>query len=303
MAIPDYQTVMLPLLQFLKDGKEHNIGEVVNSLAAEFKLSTEERQQFLGSGQQTVIRNRAGWARTYLKKAGLLESTRRGFFRITEQGRSVLALKPGRIDVKYLEQFPEFVTFRELRHDRADEVAAPINSSTDATPEEALDTAYARLRLDLEGELLDQVKSASPSFFERLVVELLVRMGYGGTLRDAGQAVGKSGDGGIDGIIKEDRLGLDVIYIQAKRWDSTVGRPEIQKFAGALQGHRARKGVFITTSSFSSDALDFASKIDSKIVLIDGPALAKYMIDHNVGVSPARTYEVKKIDSDYFNEE
>ena len=157
--------------------------------------------------------------------------------------------------------------------------------------------------MNLEGELLEQVKSASPSFFERLVVELLVRMGYGGTLRDAGQAVGKSGDGGIDGIIKEDRLGLDVIYLQAKRWDSTVGRPEIQKFAGALQGHRAHKGVFITTSSFSADALEFALRIDSKIILIDGPALTKYMIDHNVGVSLARSYDVKKIDSDYFNEE
>jgi restriction system protein len=302
MAIPDYQTVMLPLLRFLKDGKEHNIGEVVDSLADEFNLSAEERQQLLGSGQPTVIRNRAGWARTYLKKAGLISSTRRGYFCITERGQSVLASEPDRIDVKYLEQFPEFVAFRELRHERPDE-AVPVTVSSDATPEEALDAAYGRLRLDLEAELLDQVKSASPSFFERLVVELLVRMGYGGTLRDAGQAVGKSGDGGIDGIIKEDRLGLDVIYIQAKRWDSTVGRPEIQKFAGALQGHRARKGVFITTSSFSSDALEFASRIDSKIVLIDGAALAKHMIDHNVGVSVSRSYEVKKIDSDYFSEE
>ena len=294
---------MLPLLQFLKDGKEHNIGEVVDSLADQFKLSTEDRQQLLGSGQQTVIRNRAGWARTYLKKAGLLESTRRGFFRITGRGQSVLASNPNRIDVKYLEQFPEFVAFRELRHEPQYEAAVTMTISTDATPEEALDAAYRRLRLDLEGELLEQVRSASPSFFERLVVELLVRMGYGGTLRDAGQAVGKSGDGWIDGIIKEDRLGLDVIYVQAKRWGSTVGRPEIQKFAGALQGHRARKGVFITTSSFSTDALDFASRIDSKIVLIDGPALAKYMIDHNVGVSLARSYEVKKIDSDSFSEE
>ena len=303
MAIPDYQTVMLPLLRFLKDGKEHNIGEVVDSLADEFHLSDQEREQLLGSGQQTVIRNRAGWARTYLKKAGLIASTRRGYFCITERGRSVLASRPERIDVKYLEQFPEFVAFRELRHERADEAPVPVTTSIDATPEEALDAAYGRLRLDLEAELLDQVKSASPSFFERLVVELLVRMGYGGTLRDAGQAVGKSGDGGIDGIIKEDRLGLDVIYIQAKRWDSTVGRPEIQKFAGALQGHRARKGVFITTSSFSSDALEFVSRIDSKIVLIDGAALAKHMIDHNVGVSVSRSYEVKKIDSDYFSEE
>jgi restriction system protein len=303
MAIPDYQTIMLPFLQFLKDGKERNLSELVDSIADKFKLTTEERQQLLGSGQQTVIRNRAGWARTYLKKAGLLESTRRGFFRITERGQSVLASKPQRIDVKYLEQFPEFIAFRELRHERPDEASLPVSASTDATPEEALDVAYARLRLNLEGELLEQVKSASPSFFERLVVELLVRMGYGGTLRDAGQAVGKSGDGGIDGIIKEDRLGLDVIYLQAKRWDSTVGRPEIQKFAGALQGHRARKGVFITTSSFSADALEFALRIDSKIILIDGPALAKYMIDHNVGVSLARSYDVKKIDSDYFNEE
>lgn len=303
MAIPDYQTVMLPLLRFLKDGKEHNIGEVVDSLANEFNLSPEERQQLLGSGQQTVIRNRAGWARTYLKKAGLIASTRRGYFCITERGRSALASKAERIDVKYLEQFPEFVAFRELRHERPDQALAPVTAPGDATPEEALDAAYGRLRLDLEAELLDQVKGASPAFFERLVVELLVRMGYGGTLRDAGQAVGKSGDGGIDGIIKEDRLGLDVIYIQAKRWDSTVGRPEIQKFAGALQGHRARKGVFITTSSFSSDALEFASRIDSKIVLIDGAALAKHMIDHNVGVSVSRSYEVKKIDSDYFSEE
>jgi restriction system protein len=303
MAIPDYQTLMLPLLRFLKDGKEHNIGEVVDSLANEFNLSAEERQQLLGSGQQTVVRNRVGWAKTYLKKAGLIASTRRGYFCITERGQRVLTSKPERIDVKYLEQFPEFVAFRELRHQRPDEAPVPVTAPIDATPEEALDAAYGRLRLDLEAELLDQVKSTSPSFFERLVVELLVRMGYGGTLRDAGQAVGKTADGGIDGIIKEDRLGLDVIYIQAKRWDSTVGRPEIQKFAGALQGHRARKGVFITTSSFSSDALEFASRIDSKIVLIDGAALVKHMIDHNVGVSISRSYEVKKIDSDYFSEE
>lgn len=303
MAIPDYQTVMLPLLRFLRDDKEHNIGEVVDALAEEFGLSVDERQQLLGSGQQTVIRNRAGWARTYLKKAGLIESTRRGFFRITERGRAVLGAKPDRIDVKFLEQFQEFVAFRDIRHERVEEKQETLVAPIDATPEEALDAAYQRLRLDLEADLLEQVKAASPSFFERLVVELLVRMGYGGTLRDAGQAVGKSGDGGIDGIIKEDRLGLDVIYIQAKRWDSTVGRPEIQKFAGALQGHRARKGVFITTSAFSSDALDFVSRIDSKIVLMDGAALAKHMIDQNVGVSTSRSYEVKKIDSDYFSEE
>lgn len=303
MAIPDYQTLMLPLLRSLKDGSEHNIGEVVDALSEEFGLSAPERQQLLESGQQTVIRNRAGWARTYLKKAGLIEATRRGYFRITERGKTVLASKPQRIDVKFLERFPEFVAFRALRHEEVENSVETTAAPIDVTPEEALDRAYQRLRIDLETEVLEQVKSASPSFFERLVVDLLVRMGYGGTLRDAGQAVGKSGDGGIDGIIKEDRLGLDVIYIQAKRWDGTVGRPEIQKFAGALQGHRARKGVFITTSAFSADATDFASRLDSKIILIDGPALAKYMIDHNVGVSNSRSYDVKKIDSDYFSEE
>ena len=303
MAIPDYQTVMLPLLRFLEDHQEHNVGDVVGALSEQFRLSEDERQQLLGSGQQTVIRNRVGWAVTYLKKAMLIEPTRRGFFRLTARGGSILASKPNRVDVKLLEQFPEFVAFRELRHERSDGPAESVPLTNDVTPEEALEAAYHRLRLDLEADVLDQVKSATPAFFERLVVELLVRMGYGGTLRDAGQAVGKSGDGGIDGIIKEDRLGLDVIYIQAKRWDSTVGRPEIQKFAGALQGHRARKGVFITTSSFSSDAVEFALRIDSKIVLIDGAQLAKYMIDHNVGVSSSRSYEVKRIDSDYFSEE
>lgn len=303
MAIPDYQTVMLPLLRFLRDGEEHSVGEAVDEVAQAFGLSMAERQQLLASGQQTVIRKRVGWARTYMKKAGLLESTRRGYFRITERGLGVLNSDPARIDVEYLERFPEFVAFKSLRHERADQIPDAVASAKDATPEEALDAAYSRLRVDLEAEPLDQVKTASPAFFERLVVELLVRMGYGGTLRDAGQAVGKSRDGGIDGIIKEDRLGLDVIYVQAKRWDSTVGRPEIQKFAGALQGHRARKGVFITTSAFSADAVEFASMIDSKIVLIDGETLARYMIDHNVGVSVLRAYEVKKIDLDFFSEE
>jgi restriction system protein len=205
--------------------------------------------------------------------------------------------------MKFLEQFPEYVAFRDLWH-----AASPTPASSPApvsveTPEEGLDTAYERLRGDLEAELLDQVKSASPAFFERLVIELLVEMGYGGTLSEAGRVVGRSGDGGIDGIIKEDKLGLDVIYIQAKRWENTVGRPEIQKFAGALQGHRARKGVFITTSDFSRDAEEFASIIDSKIILINGAHLASLMVDHNVGVSTVRSYEVKKVDSDYFIEE
>ena len=302
MAIPDYQTVMLPLLRFLQDGKEHSLGEAVDAIADHFKLPPDERQQLLPSGASTVIGNRVGWARTYLKKAGLIESTRRGFFRLTDRGQDVLKSRPERVDVTFLERFPEFVAFRALRHDRSGDGEA-TTSNGEATPEEALETAYQRVRGTLEVEILDRVKTATPAFFERLVVELLVAMGYGGSLRDAGQAVGRSGDGGVDGIIKEDRLGLDVLYVQAKRWEGAVSRPEIQKFAGALQGHRARKGVFITTSSFTKEAHEYVKMIDSKIVLIDGQTLAGLMIDHNVGVAPVRSYDLKRIDSDYFSEE
>lgn len=306
MGIPDYQTVMLPLLRFLGDGREHTLNDSVEAVADEFRLTPEERLQFLPSGTSTVIGNRVGWARTYMKKAGLLESPRRGVFRITERGMQVLNSKPHRVDVKFLDQFPEFVEFRTVRSDETHS-SATVTSVTAppvvATPEEALEEAYERLRGGLESELLQRVMSASPAFFERLVIDLLVRMGYGGSFRDAGQAIGRSGDGGIDGIIKEDRLGLDVIYVQAKRWESSVGRPEIQKFAGALQGHRARKGVFITTSAFSRDAHEYVERIDSKIVLIDGATLTRFMVDSSVGVSLVTSYEVKRVDSDYFSEE
>jgi len=301
MTIPDYQTLMLPLLQFLADGKEHVIAEAIDDLSDKYGLSAAERQQLLPSGKQSVIRNRVGWARTYMKQAGLIEYVRRGCFRISERGKKVLSEKPDRIDVHYLERFPEFISFRERRNKETGE-DLPSETAVE-TPEEALDLAYQHLRTDLETELLQQVKGASPSFFERLVVELLVKMGYGGNLQDAGRAVGQAGDGGVDGIIKEDRLGLDAIYIQAKRWDSTVGRPEIQKFAGVLQGHRARKGAFITTGTFSKDAVEFVDRIESKIVLIDGPTLAKLMVDHDVGVSTVEKYEVKRIDFDYFVDE
>ncbi|HMS17482.1 MAG TPA: restriction endonuclease [Planctomycetota bacterium] len=303
MPIPDYQALMLPILRLLADGKERNTQEFVPFLAAEFNLTDAECEQLLEGGGQTVISNRAGWARMYLKRAALISSPRRSVYRITDLGLSTLASNPARIDSKYLEQFPAFVAFRQGSPAEPVESPAQTPTQSKATPEEALESAYKLLRVDLESELIQMVMSSSPLFFERLVVELLVRMGYGGSLQDAGQAVGKSGDGGIDGIIKEDRLGLDVIYIQAKRWAGTVGRPEIQKFAGALLGNRARKGVFITSSSFSSDAVNYAQGIDSKIVLIDGPALVKLMIEHNLGVSVSRTYEVKRIDSDYFLEE
>jgi restriction system protein len=301
MSIPDYQTLMLPLLTFLSDGREHNLSEATQVISDQYKLSPDERQQLLPSGQQTIIRNRIGWARTYMAKAGLIAAVRRGFWRISPRGKEVLATNPERIDGHYLQRYREFQAFRDLRHEK--ETIVPETQPNNYTPEEALDRAYQNLRDDLESELLEQVKVATPAFFEKLVVQLLVRMGYGGNLHDAGQAVGQSGDGGIDGIIKEDRLGLDAIYIQAKRWENTVGRPEIQKFAGALQGHRARKGVFITTSDFSKDAIDYVDRIDTRIVLIDGPTLAKFMFDQGVGVATVQTIEVKKIDLDYFNEE
>jgi len=302
MAIPDYQSLMLPLLRFLGDKKERSMRETIDALAKEYGLSAEELRELLPSGKQPIFDNRVGWARTYMKKAGLLESTRRGFFRITDRGSKILSQNPKEINVKYLKQFPEFIEFQIIKHERIGENRADEDEK-EKTPEELLETAYQQINDQLVSDLLKQIKAIPPPLFEKIVVELLVAMGYGGTLRDAGQAIGKSGDEGIDGVIKEDRLGLDAIYLQAKKWENTVGRPEIQKFAGALQGQRARKGIFITTSNFSKEAYDYTSRIDTKIVLIDGEQLARYMIDHNIGVSPISKYEIKKIDSDLFSEE
>lgn len=306
VAIPDYQTLMLPVLKLAADGAEHKFSHAVELLVEEFSLSTEERNELLPSGSQAVFNNRVGWARSYLKQAGLLSSPKRGFFTITPKGAALLAKNPERVDISILEQYPEFLEFRNRKKDKGENEKPEETSAVSAssqTPEDALASAYSTLRKDLESEILSSVKEASPSFFERLVVDLLVRMGYGGNRQDAGKALGKSGDGGIDGIINEDRLGLDVIFIQAKRWEGMVGRPEIQKFAGALQGQRARKGVFITTSSFTKEAQEYASLIESKIILIDGDHLSRLMAEHNVGVSTVGQYEVKKLDSDYFNEE
>jgi restriction system protein len=301
MPIPDYQTIMLPLLKFAADEEEHSLRETIEALADHFELTDEERRELLPSGQQATFDNRVGWARTYLKKAGLLESTRRGYYRITDRGQGVVRQSPPEIDRAFLMQFPEFVEFQRPSRDKAEMVGEQEDETR--TPEEDIEAAYQRVRQGLAAELIQTVMSLSPIFFERLVIDLLVKMGYGGTRRDAGQAVGRSGDGGIDGIIKEDRLGLDIVYIQAKRWDETVGRPEIQRFAGALQGQRARKGIFITTSAFSRAALEYVSRIDSNIVLIDGDTLAQLMVDYNIGVTPIATYELKRIDSDYFTEE
>jgi restriction system protein len=293
MAIPDYQTIMLPLLKLAGDNQEHRFRDAVESMAVEFNLTDEERRQLLPSGQQPLFNNRVGWARLYLVKAGLLRATRRGYFQITEQGQNALSQKPQRIDKKYLMQFPDFVEARKA-YRRKKKVDEPDQELEDITPGEALENAYQTLQEGLAADLLQNIKECSASFFERLVVDLLVKIGYGGSRKEAGQAIGRSGDEGVDGIIKEDKLGLDIIYIQAKRWEATVGRPEIQKFAGALQGQRARKGIFITTSNFSREALDYVKYLDTKIILIDGERMAELMIDHNVGVSPLSSYEIKK---------
>lgn len=310
MSIPDYQTLMLPLLRLAADGSEHRFRDAVEQLAAEFQLSDQERATMLPSGTAPMFDNRVGWAKTYLKQAGLIDTTRRGYFRITLRGTELLGTNPDLIDASTLENYEEFRAFRSrrseekggLQHDLPTTLAplSPASTVPEATPEELFSQAYQRLRSNLETEVLEQVKAATPAFFERLVIDLLVAMGYGGSRRDAGKAVGRSGDGGIDGIIKEDKLGLDVIYVQAKRWEGTVGRPEIQKFAGALQGQRANKGVFITTSGFSREAQEYAGIIPSKIILIGGEQLAALMVDHNVGVSPVSRFEIKRVDSDYF---
>lgn len=302
MPIPDFQSIMLPLLSFMGDRKEHSLSETINALAARFQLGPEERREMLPSGRRQLFDNRVGWARTYISKARLIESTRRGYFKITDRGLQVLAEPPEKISISFLKRFPEFVDFQAIRKDDG-EPEPPTEGKAGLTPEEAIESAYQKLRHSLAGDLLEFVKKADPAFFERLVVDLLVKMGYGGTRKDAGEAIGKTGDEGIDGIIKEDRLGLDVVYIQAKKWENPVSRPEIQKFAGALQGQRARKGVFITTSSFTKDARDYASKIDSKIILIDGEELTSLMIDHGIGVVTSASYDIKRVDQDYFVED
>ena len=299
MAIPDFQTIMLPLLSFSGDSKEHSIREAVDFLAIEFALSNDELRELLPSGQQEIFANRVNWAKTYLKKAGLIHSTRRGYFQISERGISDLQKKPSRIDIKFLKQYREFIDGLKphLKQDLSQE---PPIQSDQATPTDSIEAAHQKLQAELAGDLLEQIRETPPSLFEKIVVELLVKMGYGGSRKDAGKAIGRSGDEGIDGIINEDKLGLDVIYIQAKRWKDTISRPEIQKFAGALQGQRAKKGIFITTSGFSKEAREFTQKIDIKIILIDGEQLAQMMIDNNVGVSVVQTYEIKRLDSDYF---
>ena len=304
--IPDYQTLMLPLLKLVSDGKEHKYRDIIENLAIELGVTDVERKELLASGNQAIFDNRVGWAKTYLKKAGLLDSPKRASFVITDLGIQTLSKNPGRIDAKYLRQFPSFLEFQNAsRNDNDSEEETTTIEVHEQTPEENLDKAYQRIRKSLASELLNRVAELSPAFFERLVVELLVKMGYGGSIKDAGKALGRTGDEGIDGTIKEDKLGLDIIYIQAKRWrpGNVVGRPEIQKFVGALAGQGAKKGIFITTSNFTREALDYTPRNETKIVLIDGEHLAQLMIDYSLGCTTQQTYELKKLDGDYFGEE
>jgi restriction system protein len=297
MTIPDYQSIMLPLLKLVSDKQEHKMRDVTDTLADQFELSDEERKVLIPSGTQALLYNRVGWARTYLVKAGLLETPRRGHIIITESGLKLLAENPTEINTKLLKRYLGFRDFQSIGSEDK-----PPKEPAEQTPEELIEEGYQSIRDNLAAELLSEIKNSTPQFFERLVVELLVNMGYGGSRKDAGEAIGKSGDEGIDGIIKEDRLGLDVIYIQAKRWENNVAPAEIQKFVGALHGKKANKGVFITTSSFSKNAREYASNVGTNVILIDGNQLAQLMIDFNVGVSSVASYEIKKLDSDYFTD-
>lgn len=304
MAVPDFQKMMLPFLEFLRDGNEHSYREIAVAIAEHYKLTDEEIGEMIPSKKQTKLVNRIYWISTYFRKSLVIEQPHRGLLRITERGKQLIGQNLPKIDMKTLEIYPEYLEFRDKKNQSlVSNIPNVVETAESKTPDETLEDAYRIIRGGLATEILEKVKSCSPIFFERLVVELLVKMGYGGTREDAGQAIGRSGDEGIDGIIKEDRLGLDVIYLQAKRWEGNVSRPEIQKFAGALQGKRAKKGVFITTSEFTKEARDFAASIDNKLILIDGEELAEYMMDFNVGVSIVNSYEIKRIDSDYFIEE
>jgi len=302
--IPDFQTLMLPLLELLADKKEHHFQSLISQICDKFKLTNEERKELLPSGSQEIINNRVAWAKTYLKKTKLIDSPRRATFVITEQGEKVLMSKPKRIDIQFLQKFPEFQEWRNsYLFKKDDEISEQIvEVETGKTPEELLEYSYTKLREELASELLEKIKNCSANFFERLVVDLLIKMGYGGSKKEAGQIIGKSGDGGIDGIIKEDKLGLDTIYVQAKKWVNTVPVGQIRDFAGSLLSKKAKKGIFISTSNYPKNAYDFVASIEPKIVLIDGKELAELMIEYDVGLAVKTNYEIKKIDSDYFEE-
>jgi restriction system protein len=303
--IPSYEEIMLPLLKMLQDRQEHSLQEAEDYLSKFFNLTEDERRELLPSGQQPVFRNRLGWARTYMKKAGLLTNTRRAHFMITDRGLDLLHENPKEINAQLLTRYPEFIEFKLIRRSKENDNEKThdlIEDESRKTPEESLEDAYQKLRSELAKEVLEVVKNCSPAFFEKLVVDLLIRMGYGGSRKDAGQALGRTGDGGIDGIVKEDKLGLDIIYLQAKRWENVVPLKEIRDFTGALASKKAKKGIFITTSAFPASVYEFVKQVEYKIILIDGDQLANLMIEYNVGLSTVTEYQVKRIDTDYFEE-
>lgn len=305
MAIPDYQSCMRPLLKAVEDGQTYKFKDLVDKLADEFQLTDEEKNELIPSGVQTVINSRVGWARTYLVKAQCLETPKKGMVRIAERGKKLLTDYPDKISTKDLQQFEEFVDFVSSSKKSNKQQETEVVSQQTMTPEEAIDYGTKMLNQDLASDLLSKILSKDDKFFEVLVVQLLEKMGYGGDFEDSSDVVGKTGDGGIDGIIKEDKLGFDTIYIQAKRYtDASVGRPELQKFSGALAGKNATKGVFITTSKFADTAREYVKTLyNQKIILIDGKKLCELMIEYNLGVATNKTIEIKKIDSDFFDEE
>jgi restriction system protein len=300
VALPGFQELTLPALRAMADGAAHRERDVLERVVEELRLPPEDRAELLPSGGSR-LGNRIGWALTYMAKAGLLDRSR-GIFRITDEGRRVLQDPPSRLDVAYLRRFPAFQEWGRAQAATTGGVTGVMDPAplTDEDPDETMDRLWRSRTKLVARDLLEQILKAPPSFFEQLVIRLLVAMGYGGSFADAARAVGRTGDEGIDGVIKEDRLGLDAIYVQAKRWQSTVGRPEIQRFAGSLEGARARKGVFITTSSFSPEAREYVERIDKRIVLVDGPTLSDLMIEHGIGVTTARTYVIPRIDAEFF---
>ncbi|WP_069790853.1 restriction endonuclease [Cyanobacterium sp. IPPAS B-1200] len=299
MSTPNFQKFFKPLLEIASDDKEHSTKEAKEILISKMGLTAEDLHEKVRSGAMTKVDNRIWWAKSYFVKAKVFHSPKRGIFKITERGKDLLAKNYQEITVKELQQYSEFLDFVTPKKNQNNEIS-DVPFTEKETPEEMLENGYQEIRNELADELLNTIKSNSYDFFENLVIDLMVRMGYGGSRDDAGESIGKVGDEGIDGIIKEDRLGLDLIYLQAKKWEGTIGRPEIQKFVGALHGKRAKKGVFITTGDFTKTAFDYVENIESKIILIDGKSLVNYMIDYNLGVSVSVTYEIKKIDKDYF---
>jgi restriction system protein len=303
MPIPDFQSLMLPIMKIAADAEEHTARELRQRIGDELSLSEQERKELLPSGAQPVFTNRIAWARSHLTMAGLLEKTGKGRFRITQRGKDALSSNPSTINMRFLLQFPEYAEARrKAKTDTAVDAPVETTVSENASPQERIELAFRELNTSLTAELRSKLASIDPFRFEQVVLDLLVKMGYGGSKKEAAQVTQRTADEGIDGLINEDRLGLEVIYIQAKRWKHKVGRPEIQSFVGAIAGKKAGKGIFITTSDFHDNAREYAASLHQKLVLIDGRRLAELMIEHNIGVAPEQPYIIKKIDTDYFEE-